>query len=656
MDFKPLLLSQRPPDDAFVTLSFGPGVLRFLGLRDLNRLNAASLRAEVSELSASNRKMRILDWGNPMRIPRAMYCLGGVFGAQFRFIEDEYFHPSCFLTGIKNLTDACEVFETVVNEFLTDPFPSIAYWAFVEALKIGDLRLREFRESWCPSAWGDDVIFKTYQGLDDYLVLEQYRKHTNGNIVFKRTPFFNDRMSIKERSEKHRVAETDQANLVGASFATYVYLMEDLRNGRIKIGKSTSPRKREKTLQSEEPNVQLRFAIPCEDAIEKELHGEFAMKRVRGEWFQLDKTQVLDLITRLTQIGDSTRVIADYMWVGRLFVHGSTSLVPNRDSVLGTSVKQASSDELLARVYEKRRVKAYEDAVHDLDELISREVRSGELYLMRARVEYSLANFARALFDVNDAIRLQSESAELLSLRGTINFKLRNLESALSDFDQSLNLSPNSAHVLQSRGAVKCNLKDYVGSLRDLNASILLNPSSANAFHIRGVSHSMSGNLAEAIEDYVEAIRLDSGLVEAYVALGIARQKQSDFSGALREFDYATSLDPDHANARVNKAFLLAVVDDPALVDAKLAIDLAEFVLQLQPKNAYALNAMACALAASGDFASAIETELKAGLDKDWLQDRDIDGGAFLGERVAYWEAGTIWRPTLDTRNLNSQD
>ncbi|MEI7987362.1 MAG: GIY-YIG nuclease family protein, partial [Armatimonadota bacterium] len=272
----------------------------------------------------------------------------------------------------RNLTDACEVFEAVVREFLECPFPPIAYRIFADLLRISDLRLSEFRESWCPSAWKEKAVFQTYQGLDDYFIANNEGKHTDGNIVFKRTDFFNDRMYIKERMEKQRLKATDQANLAGASFVTYVYLMEDLRNGSIKIGKSSSPRKREKTLQSEEPSIHLRFAIPCKDKVEKELHNEFAMKRLRGEWFQLESAELLDLIRRLTKFGDSSRVFADYSWIGHLLVHGGKTLVnaKSQERIVGTSVDGQPYEEILARVLEKGDAKNSEDAIHDLDELL----------------------------------------------------------------------------------------------------------------------------------------------------------------------------------------------------------------------------------------------------------------------------------------------
>lgn len=82
-----------------------------------------------------------------------------------------------------------------------------------------------------------------------------------------------------------------------------VYLMKNLKNGNVKIGISEDPRYREKTLNSEEPDIELltsKLFNSRENAlkIEKMLHLQFSEYRVRGEWFSLDPEDIL-LITRL---------------------------------------------------------------------------------------------------------------------------------------------------------------------------------------------------------------------------------------------------------------------------------------------------------------------------------------------------------------------
>lgn len=67
----------------------------------------------------------------------------------------------------------------------------------------------------------------------------------------------------------------------------YVYLMIDHNTKLYKIGWSKQPKVREKTLQSEQPKIELLKSFRTNKSSETELHRYFKDKRIRGEWFNL---------------------------------------------------------------------------------------------------------------------------------------------------------------------------------------------------------------------------------------------------------------------------------------------------------------------------------------------------------------------------------
>lgn len=73
----------------------------------------------------------------------------------------------------------------------------------------------------------------------------------------------------------------------------FIYLMRNGRDKTIKIGFSKKPKAREETLQSQEPNLKIIKTFEGTIRIEKELHLMFAAKRKRGEWFSLNRREVL---------------------------------------------------------------------------------------------------------------------------------------------------------------------------------------------------------------------------------------------------------------------------------------------------------------------------------------------------------------------------
>ena len=68
--------------------------------------------------------------------------------------------------------------------------------------------------------------------------------------------------------------------------------MKNLRNSYVKIGYSNNPIIREKTLQSEEPEIQILFYHKATFKDEKFLHNHFDSKRLRGEWFNLNENDL----------------------------------------------------------------------------------------------------------------------------------------------------------------------------------------------------------------------------------------------------------------------------------------------------------------------------------------------------------------------------
>ncbi len=77
-----------------------------------------------------------------------------------------------------------------------------------------------------------------------------------------------------------------------SDFPTKVYLMKDEHSGLYKIGRSINPLKRERTLQSEKPQIRLIYSFNayCKDEID--IHEKFKDKRVRGEWFSLNEDDI----------------------------------------------------------------------------------------------------------------------------------------------------------------------------------------------------------------------------------------------------------------------------------------------------------------------------------------------------------------------------
>ena len=198
--------------------------------------------------------------------------------------------------------------------------PTVVYSAFHSGLALLELEIEACLEAWIKEAWQNHDVAESYANSPDHFVVAN-----NQNIVFEKTTFVSKRLAALEEQAKQEREKTtsnrafeEEDRLRKSRFNTFIYLMEDLRNGLFKISRSVTPEKRERTLQSEVPQVQMRFSIPGEEKHEGDLHENLSGKRIRGEWFSLEADDIVCVVSFLKQHGDADRAWLDNEWFGKI--------------------------------------------------------------------------------------------------------------------------------------------------------------------------------------------------------------------------------------------------------------------------------------------------------------------------------------------------
>jgi hypothetical protein len=244
--------------------------------------------------------------------------------------------PPSYLDGIDELfpdlswEDRLRAHHALGRLELKHGVPLAVYCCFHSELELTALALDACLSAWVKEAWENRDIAQFFVDASDYLVLPGEPSSYGRHYVFRKTPFVAERLAALDREaqldakrqlevEAARKETEDLDRLLKSSFSTFIYLMEDLRNGHFKIGRSRSPGKRERTLQSEVPQIVLRLSIPADEKHERELHDRFANKRLRGEWFSLAPDDLQWLVSFLRGNGDVARASIDYQWLGTIF-------------------------------------------------------------------------------------------------------------------------------------------------------------------------------------------------------------------------------------------------------------------------------------------------------------------------------------------------
>ena len=114
---------------------------------------------------------------------------------------------------------------------------------------------------------------------------EAVRIRQEKNAAFRPRQFFpDDDINIK-------YIESEARNEEDVKRHGSLYLMRH-SNGLTKIGRSVQPKAREKTLQAEDPRLEMILCVEGQGYREKALHRIFDELRVRGEWFRLEDRHV----------------------------------------------------------------------------------------------------------------------------------------------------------------------------------------------------------------------------------------------------------------------------------------------------------------------------------------------------------------------------
>jgi hypothetical protein len=304
---------------ANLTLTFGPGIVRYL---DPLSLIADEGRLAIEEISSYGVTPSIKFSTSDLSPTDIGIVTDTYWGNTFKFSE----FPSLFEDRPyeKILREVALIFRLYSER----PFPSEAYWSFISYTNSTRVAITPFLESWMWDTHEDSDLTRSYADSDAHILLTVGYGST---YVFRKTDYILKRRRAIEASEEEyqrieeEIKSEDAAHafdevMLRSSFEVFTYLMEDTRNGLIKIGKSKNPERREKTLQSEVPSVELRIAVPTESDFESELHREFDHFRRRGEWFALTSAEVKTLIERLLAHGDPERTITSNEWLGRVFL------------------------------------------------------------------------------------------------------------------------------------------------------------------------------------------------------------------------------------------------------------------------------------------------------------------------------------------------
>lgn len=164
----------------------------------------------------------------------------------------------------------------------------------------------------------------------------------------------------------------------------------------------------------------------------------------------------------------------------------------------------------------------------------------------------------------DSACDLDSEEAYLE--RGYAHWEAKDYEAAILDYTCALAMNPNNLQALFGRGYSYYDLEDYDNSLADYNQYLELDPQEGPAWSNRGNIYYVRGEYDLAKADYLKALELRGD--EKYITynnLAAVFYETGDYETALNYYNEALELNPNYADARLNRAHTQLLLGNEAV-------------------------------------------------------------------------------------------
>ena len=232
------------------------------------------------------------------------------------------------------------------------------------------------------------------------------------------------------------------------------------------------------------------------------------------------------------------------------------------------------------------------------------------------RAERSIRSAAIKGRAINHPVSIASGDLQAASLqfrRAASEDKKGNINAAENHYLWATELVPNYSAAQISLGKLYLNKRDWESAAERIRKGLQHDQGKPEDHFILAKTYQQIGKNREALKSLETTIKINPQFAPAIFEIAAINVRLGNVPDALLRYRQGLKLQPDNLKAANNLAWLLAASQDSKARKPKEALLIAQKIVRLtKEQNSDALDTLAAAQAASGDFESAVKTINKA--------------------------------------------
>jgi tetratricopeptide (TPR) repeat protein len=271
---------------------------------------------------------------------------------------------------------------------------------------------------------------------------------------------------------------------------------------------------------------------------------------------------------------------------------------------------------------------------YSLANVLFRQKRTDEAmtHLREAVASYSISRFVAAAAHSNlaelltaqgktsEAFQHYEQAVRILPTGAQCHARLAialaaagQLDRAIAEWRKTVRLAPTDSRAYLGLADALLDAGDAGEAIALCRMVLSHEPKSTAAIVILGTALANQGKVAQAIPYLEHALELEPRNAWAHFRLGLALHDLGQSSSAIDHLNEAIQIRPDNVLMLWQTAWTLASSPDPKVRDGLRAVELATKAVELSSgQEVHVFDALAAALAETGNFSAAVETAERA--------------------------------------------